>query len=59
MMQSKKAQVSPWGLIYGIFGLVFSIIIVRLMQPQFFWGLITIVVTTFACYFIGHKASGN
>lgn len=56
---NNKAQVSPFGLIYAVICLIIAIVIVKAMSPGWFWGLVTIVVTTCGGYFFGMKASGE
>jgi len=56
---NKKAQVSVWGLMYAILCVVIGIVFVRLMNPGWFWGLLTIVVLAAGGYFFGGKASGE
>jgi len=56
---NKKGQLSVWGIIYGVVCLILSIVIVRLMNPGWFWGIVTIAVTTIGGYIVGLKASGD
>jgi len=59
MNKNKKAQVSMWGFIYGVIGLVIALVITKMMNPGIFWSIVTIVVTTGGAYFVGAKASGD
>ena len=59
MMNKKAQELSMWGIIFGIFGLVISVVMTRMMNPGIFWGGVAIVGTTFVCYLIGWKASDN
>jgi len=55
--KNKRGEIG-WGIIYGIAGLILSIVIVKGMNPPFFWKLLTILVTTVGAFIAGHLASG-
>jgi len=59
-MMNNKAQVSPWGILFGIIGVIITLIILRgFTEVGIFWKMVSIIGTGFACYMIGHMASEN
>ena len=60
MIHGKKAQeFSMWGTVYAVVGVVLSFIMARSMEANWFWLLLTVIVTAVVCYMIGWKASGE
>ena len=58
-MNKKAQEFSMWGTVYAVVGVVLSFIMARSMEANWFWLLLTVIVTAVVCYMIGWKASGE